>query len=329
MPTVSSVGPTAGEKAHAFLRSAFPPKPMAGSLTNAEALDLGRTRLLESLHYYDQVKVLGCDKCTEHKKTTAALEELHAEHDLLKAENQQLLSKLEEATSQNALLLAQLEENRQQMETASLSHRDSEASSRRAMEAEAAARLEVTSLTQQLTEFKTVYSKKVSDLDATCSERQVLITQQQKQLEIQKNALAEVTARANHSSEELVRVQQESLFHQQLAEQSSSDLVWLLEHGIVECVRSVLHSNTFAMNCASLQEASIQLGRVQGCLAMQEKYTEVLGDKGVVYAYDGEKELILERFKNLVEHSYELLSFLADGEVDVEALKKRLGRVGG
>ena len=243
LPTFPSTGPTTDDRSHAFLRSGFPPKPTAGPLTNAEALDLGRTHLLESLHYYDQVKVLGCDKCVEHKKTTAALEELHTEHDLLKAENQQLSSKLENVTSQNALLLAQLEENRQQVETASLSHRDLEASSRRAMEAEAAAKLEITSLTQQLSEFKTVYSKKVSDLDAMCSERQVLITQQEKQLETQKNALAEITARANHSSEELVRAQQESLFHQQLSEQSSSDLVWLLEHGIVECVCFVLHSN--------------------------------------------------------------------------------------
>ena len=101
-----------------------------------------------------------------------------------------------------------------------------------------------------------------------------------------------------------------------------------MKHGIAECVYSVLRSPAFSLSCASLQEASLQLGRVQGCAALHEKHADLLVDTPLLFVPNGEKELILERYEHLVGQPYELLSFLAEENVDVESLKKKLSSSG-
>ena len=119
-------------------------------------------------------------------------------------------------------------------------------------------------------------------------------------------------------------MQQDILFHQQLSEQRGADLSWLLRYGVEACVRSVLRSETFGESMAALQESSIELSRVQGCVATQKEYADVLGEKPLVFERHGGKELVLGRYKKMVEQPYELLTFLADESVDVEALKNKL-----
>ena len=148
-------------------------------------------------------------------------------------------------------------------------------------------------------------------------------------MEDQKRTLEETSLRAAKASEELIRVQQDIIFHQQIAEQSSSDLSWLLKIGVAGVVRSILRSSAFGVSCASFQEASIRLGRVQGCAALLEAYPKALAVKPLLYSYAGEKELIMERYTHLVEQLYEILSLLAAENVDVETLKKKLVGDGG
>ena len=77
--------------------------------------------------------------------------------------------------SQNALLLAQLEESRQQLELLTAANGEKEASCQSAMVSEALALSDMAVLKQHLSDFKELYSKKVADLDALCSEHHVLI----------------------------------------------------------------------------------------------------------------------------------------------------------
>ena len=70
----------------------------------------------------------------------------------------------------------------------------------------------------------------------------------------------------------------------------------------------------------------MEYGRVHGCVATQQRYPDLLGDKELVFPRHGtsEKEIVLGRYKKMVEQPYELLTFLAGGNVDVDALKKKL-----
>ena len=330
-PTLSSLAPAIKHFSTGFLPTGFPSRPFSENLTNAEALSRGRTLILDGLYYFDRVSALGCSTCVgkatkdlEYEKAVAMLEGVRAENQFLKSENHRLVRENEQLVSQDALLLAQLEGSRQQSEGLLSSSRKSELTCQEATAAELKIRDELSALSQQFADYRELYSKKVSDLDALCSERQVLITQHEKKLDTQGKLLSEITLRAEKSAQELSQVQQAIIFHQQLAEQSSTDLNWLLKQGIAECVRFVLRSPAFGLSCASLQEASIQLGRVQGCSASHEVYADVLAGKPLLYAPGGEKEVILSRYDALVEQPYDLLTFLASGASDVESLKKKL-----
>ena len=330
-PTLSSLAPAIKHFSTGFLPTGFPSRPFSENLTNAEALDKGRTLILEGLHYFDRVSALGCSTCVgrttkelEYEKAMAMLDGARADVQLLKSENYRWAKENEQLVSQDALLLAQLEESRQQTESSISSSRKLELAHQEAVVAESKVRDELSALTQQFADYKELYSRKVSDLDALCSERQVLITQHEKKLDTQGKLLSEVTLQAEKSAQELSQVQQAIIFHQQLAEQGGADLSWLLKQGIAECVRLVLRSPSFGLSCASLQEASIQLGRVQGCAATHEVYADALVGKPLLYAPSDEKETILSRYNALVEQPYDLLELLASGIPDVESLKKRL-----
>ena len=92
-------------------------------------------------------------------------------------------------------------------------NRTLEASQREAVASESQAQSDLLSLARKLTNFKELYSKKVADLDALCSEQQVLISQQDSKLGSQGKLLQETTLRADRSSEELSQVQQDILLH--------------------------------------------------------------------------------------------------------------------
>ena len=317
--------------AHPYVSTGFPRRPGPGHLSNEEALSLGRSHVLEGLHYFGQVHASGCARCAtqpvkelEYEKAVAFLQSAQLECQAHKAENYRLLKENEQTVSQNALLLAQLEESRQQLELLAAANSEKETLREEALAAKAEAFSDMTALKQQLTDFRELYTKKVADLDALCSERHVLIQQQEKQLENQKRLLEETTLQASKTSAELTQMQQTNLFHQQMAEQSGADISWLLKTGVAGVVRAILRSGAFGVSCASLQEASIRLGRVQGCAALVEACPEVLAGKSLPYSYDGEKELIMERYTHLVEQPYEILTLLAAENVDVETLKKKL-----
>ena len=318
---------------YSYLPTGFPPRPPPEHQTNVELLSLGRNCLLEGLRYFDQVSALGCSRCAgtecteqELEKATAELVDIRAKYQTLEAENQSLLKENERLVSENAPLMARLEESRQQVEGLVSANQVLESAHRDVAASESQAQSDLLSLARELTAFKELYTKKVSDLDALCAAQQVQITQQLSKVGSQGDLLQEATSRADKLAEELSRVQQDILFHQQLSEQRGADLSWLLHHGVDACVRFVLRSDLFGESVAALQEASMEYGRVHGCVATQQRYPDLLGDKELVFPRHGtsEKEIVLGRYKKMVEQPYELLTFLAGGNVDVDALKKKL-----
>ena len=308
------------------LPTGFPPRPLPKQQTNAELLSLGRDRILEGLRYFDQVSALGCSQCVDSKRTKQELEEATAELVGIRAGQQLLTDEKQTLLKENERLMAQLEENRQQVESLVSANQVLEGAHRDIAASESQAQSDLLALARELTGFKELYTKKVSDLDALCAEQLVQIGQQKSQLESQSKLLQEAISRADKSAQELSQVQQTVLFHQQLSEQRGADLSWLLRYGVEACVRFILRSDLFGESVAALQESSMEYGRVHGCVATQQRYPDLLGDKELVFPRHGtsEREIVLGRFKKMVEQPYELLSFLANDSVDVDALKKKL-----
>ena len=325
-PTLSSLASALVNFSSSYFLTGFPSRPLPKQQTNAELLILGRDRLLEGLRYFDQASALGCSRCADSKCTEQELERTRAE--LAGLRTDQRLSEDEKQTllKENERLMALLEESRQQVEGLASANQVLEGAHRDIAASESQAQSDLLALARELTGFKELYTKKVSDLDALCAEQLVQIGQQKSQLESQGKLLQETTSRADKSVQELSQVQQAILFHQQLSEQRGADLSWLLRYGVEACVRSVLRSDLFGESVADLQEASMEYGRVHGCVATQQRYPDLLGDKELVFPRGGtsQKEIVLGPFKKMVEQPYELLTFLADDSVDVDALKKKL-----
>ena len=98
----------------------------------------------------------------------------------------------------------------------------------------------------------------------------------------------------------------------------------MITDGIPSCIRTVLHSNSFAAGCASLQEASYRLGQSDAFEAVKKKHPAIAADTSLSYPAEGLKELMLQRFNAMVDQDFELLQFLAGEGVDADALRKKL-----
>ena len=189
---------------------------------------------------------------------------------------------------------------------------------------ESAAHAEAASLSAQLSEFKNLYGKKVSDLDSLCSDNQVIMAQQAKTLEAQKLSLSTLESQLSEALSVGSSARDDLFYHQHMADQRAQDLAWLIKVGIPACVRPVLQSEAFGKSCAHLQEASVEFGRANACEVIREKYIDVLRNDPPLFSADGVEKRIMDRFGVLVNQEYELLKFLSEGVVDVELLKKKL-----
>ncbi|KAL4568435.1 hypothetical protein LXL04_024048 [Taraxacum kok-saghyz] len=319
MPTLASLATSFPTFSHGHVPTRFLAPPGSGNLSFEELINLGCTHMLHGLHFFYHVNSLGCNQCVglpvkrlELDRVSALLENEQLNHQLLKSENDHLLQEVETANASNRLLLARLEEN---LETCALSSSEKEKS----------ALADATSLSQQLGEFKALYIQKVADLDSLCSDRQVTITQHAKKIEAHEALIKELSLQVARSSEEGSKVCDEVYYHQHMADQCASDLLWLTQVGIPSCVRSVLRSDAFDENCTSLQEASMKLGQANAYAMLKDKYPSFFADKPDLFPVSGVKELVLERYEVLVNQEYELLQFrAATTDVDVELLKKKL-----
>ncbi|KAL4571396.1 hypothetical protein LXL04_018155 [Taraxacum kok-saghyz] len=335
MPTIASLATSLPAFSPGYVPTGFPASPGSGKLSFEELMNLGRTHVLHGLHFFDQVNSLGCNQCAafsakrlELDRMSSLLEGERLNYQLLKAENDRLLQEVEAVNANNRLLSAHLEENKQQLQSLGLVNQDLEARALSASEKEKSATAEATSLSQQLEDFRALYTQKVADLDSLCSARQVTIMQQTKKIEAYESSIKDLSLQVARVTEESSKVRDKVYYYQHMADQRASDLLWLTQAGISACIRSVLQSDAFGESCASLQEASMKLGQANAYAILKDKYPSFFADKADLFPVSGVKELILERYELLVNQEYELLKFLSAKDMDVELLKKKLASLG-
>ena len=323
MPTVASLASTLAAFSEGFVPTDFP-KPPCTVGSYEESMDLGNKYCLRGLHYFNQAASFRCGHCKSVQADLAKYERLSSQHDTLVAnhqalqlENARLLAESEQSSNQNELLLARLE-------GLGTVNQELEALVHSFQAKESAAVAEAASLSQQLSEFKELYGKKVFDLDTLCSNNQVIMSQQAKTLEAQKLSLSSFEAQLAEAVKAETAARDSLFYHQHMADQRAQDLAWLMKVGIPACVRSVLRSEAFGKRCAHLQEASVEYGRAAACAVLREKYGDAMGVDPPMFVSDGVESRIMDRFGILVNGEYELVKFVADGAIDVETLKKKL-----
>ncbi|KAL4585709.1 hypothetical protein LXL04_010333 [Taraxacum kok-saghyz] len=176
---------------------------------------------------------------------------------------------------------------------------------------------------QQFESLKALFSEKVSGLEILCNQKEVVVTRQEAELQGQKGRLIELEEQVKTLTTNCSAAKQESLFYQQMSEQHTGDLAWLLKQGIALSVRSVLNSEEFGNLNALCQTAVIQIGLTQACEEMRTKYP-LLADEPLLHSYPQSQEELMDRFVTTIGYEYQLLKALKAGSMDVESLKKYL-----
>ena len=68
----------------------------------------------------------------------------------------------------------------------------------------------------------------------------------------------------------------------------------------------------------------MQLGRVQGCASVKEKFQDLLGDVVLPFVAANERTELVERFKDLVQRSYPILDLVKAEGTDVSLVRAEL-----
>ena len=98
---------------------------------------------------------------------------------------------------------------------------------------------------ENLKQFLSENADKVSALEISCSSKEGIINHQVNDLRRVESLCAELGVEVEQLKKECEAANQEVLFHQQISEQHSHDLTWLLKQGVHQIVRSVLNSEEF------------------------------------------------------------------------------------
>ncbi|KAL4564951.1 hypothetical protein LXL04_029029 [Taraxacum kok-saghyz] len=335
IPTLVSLAATLPAFQRPYVVSPVGRVPGLGDMSKEEGLDRARSLLLEGMHWVNGVmlrqrtraSVLAAQQveCDRVKKSmddaradymTIVVGKLKLVRDLQQMElrNQELVMEIDSMKEKQKELLDVRHSIETQLEDV---YRHREVDLKKLEE-----------VGQQLESLKLLFSDKVTGLEISCNQKDVILIRQGHEIEEQKAQLLTLEGQVKTLTSECSAAKQAELFHQQMSEQHSGDLSWLLKHGIASSVRAILNSEEFGSLNAACQTTAIQVGLTQACLEMRAKYP-VLEKEPLLHSYPDSQEELMDRFTQMTGHEYQLLGMLRDRSVGVEYLKKYLDDGGG
>ncbi|CAH1421298.1 unnamed protein product [Lactuca virosa] len=206
------------------------------SASDEETLDKARSHLMEES--IRQLKEIG----KIHERTEQEVQELRERVKGLSERNFFLVNELSESIRcQNEL--KNLNEYLQIKEDDAIGHRSVLAS-------------ELEEKNQKIESLKLQFTQKLSELEISCSDKDVHIKMLEEELVVREGHLADRDA-----------------------EIRASKLWWLVQEGIPSFVRALLNSTNFRDLNVGVKTTAIQLGLHQACMEMKEKYVDALEGK--------------------------------------------------
>ena len=316
-----------------FASTNYPATPFPMGLTIDEAIDCAQSLFLEGMNYVHGVVVRSQARYvqydTGYQKTRTALGLAKKHYQTLEEENKVLQKEISELRRCNQTLLRQAEESERSREVSLSMLRDLEKKTKGALEEKNEALQKFEASVCELENLKKLFSEKVSALEIACSSKEGVISHQAIGLQRVETLCAELGEQLEQVKKSCEAAKQEVLFHQQIAEQHSSDISWLLKQGMPQVFHSLLNSEEFGNMNGALQSAALQLGMLRGCQRTHQAYPDQLNNCSLVVQDVGLEEVLMGRFAELVSFEYAPVGSLVSGAMDLESLKKYLSADGG
>ncbi|KAL4568738.1 hypothetical protein LXL04_024353 [Taraxacum kok-saghyz] len=214
--------------------------PGLGDMSEEEGLDRARSLLLEGTHWVNGImlrqrtraSVLAAQQveCDRVKKSmedagadymTMVEGKLEVVRDLQQVElrNQELVMEIDSMKEKQKELLDARQSIEKQLEDV---YRHHEVDLNKLEE-----------VGQQLESLKLLFSEKVSGLEISCNQKDVVLIRQGREIEEQKAQLLTLEGQVKILTAECSAAKQAGLFHQQMSEQHSGDLLWLLKEPLL------------------------------------------------------------------------------------------------
>jgi hypothetical protein len=180
--------------------------------------------------------------------------------------------------------------------------------------------------------MESTLSSKITDLEQLCqvkdeqaNKHNEELSQQLAQVIKEKEDLTVLAESARKEAEQLqasLHDQDAALQAKNLAaEDASSKLSWFLGKGVPGIVRAFLHSEDFMNKEVLLQQECVKIGEAEGCLAMKEHYSELLGDAEPLSLRPEGPDNYLNLFSDLINFNYPLLQSFEFGSMTFEKAK--------
>ncbi|KAL4572952.1 hypothetical protein LXL04_019741 [Taraxacum kok-saghyz] len=270
--------------------------PGLGDMSEEEGLDRARSLLLEGMHWVNGVmlrhrtraSVLAAQQveCDREKKS---MEDARADYMTMVEGKLKLVCDLQQMELRNQELVMEIDSMKEKQKELLDARRSIETQLEDVYRHREVDLKKLEEVGQQLESLKLLFSYKVIGLEISCNQKDVVLIRQGREIEEQKAQLLTLEGQVKTLTAECSAAKQAELFHQQMSEQHSGDLSWLLKHGIASSVHAILNSEEFGSLNAACQTTAIQVGLTQACLEMRAKYP-VLEKEPLLHSYPDSQE---------------------------------------
>ncbi|KAL4589793.1 hypothetical protein LXL04_002703 [Taraxacum kok-saghyz] len=330
IPTLVSLDATLPAFQHPYVLSPVGRVPGLGDMSEEEGLDRARSLLLEGMHWVNGVmlrqrtraSVLAAQQ-VECDRVKKSMEDAHADYMTMVEGKLKLVRDLQQMELRNQELVMEIDSMKEKQKELLDVRQSIETQLEDVYRHREVDLKKLEEVGQQLESLKLLFSEKVTGLEISCNQKDVVLIRQGREIEEQRAHLLTLEGQVKTLTAECSATKQAGLFHQQMSEQHSGDLSWLLKHGIAASVHAILNSEEFGSLNAACQTTAIQVGLTQACLEIKAKYP-VLEKEPLLHSYPHSQEELMDRFTQMTGHEYQLLGMLRDGSVEVDYLKKYL-----
>ncbi|KAL4589478.1 hypothetical protein LXL04_002385 [Taraxacum kok-saghyz] len=318
IPTLVSLAATLPAFQRPYVVSPVGRVPVLGDMSEEEGLDRARSLLLEGMHWVNGVmlrqrtraSVLAAQQ-VECDRVKKSMDDARADYMTIVEGKLKLVRDLQQMELRNQELVMEIDSMKEkQKELLDVRH-SIETQLEDVYRHREVDLKKLEEVGQQLESLKLLFSDKVTGLEISCNQKDVILIRQGREIEEQKAQLLTLEGQVKTLTSECSAAKQAELFHQQMSEQHSGDLAWLLKHGIASSVRAILNSEEFGSLNAACQTTAIQVGLTQACLEMRAKYP-VLEKEPLLHSYPDSQEELMDRFTQMTGHEYQLLGMLRD-----------------